>query len=108
MSVGSSSRPPARCPMATRPPFRWWTGGSASQSTQPTHRPSSKHIARSGSGCSLVISDAGAAVADSSPGAAVAAAIRSITDPEIPVITLDDLGVIRDVEVDEGRGCRDR
>ncbi len=51
-----------------------------------------------------MISDAGAAVADSSPGAAVAAAIRSITDPEIPVITLDDLGVIRDVEVDEGAG----
>jgi ring-1,2-phenylacetyl-CoA epoxidase subunit PaaD len=32
------------------------------------------------------------------------AAIASVTDPEIPVLTLDDLGVIRDVRVDaEGR-----
>lgn len=32
------------------------------------------------------------------------AAIRKISDPEIPVLTLDDLGVIRSVEVDEAAG----
>ena len=29
------------------------------------------------------------------------AVARSVTDPELPMLTLDDLGVLRDVEVDE-------
>ena len=34
----------------------------------------------------------------------VEAAVRAVPDPEIPVITLDDLGVIRFVEADEDAG----
>ena len=29
--------------------------------------------------------------------------LAGLTDPEIPVLTLDDLGIVRDVAVDEGR-----
>ena len=29
--------------------------------------------------------------------------IASVTDPEIPVLTIDDLGILRDVSIDEGR-----
>lgn len=36
--------------------------------------------------------------------AAVADAIRAIPDPEIPVITIDDLGIVRSVDVDEAAG----
>lgn len=45
---------------------------------------------------------AGPAVSPSSE--AVAAAIRSIPDPEIPVISIDDLGIVRDVAVDDAAG----
>lgn len=31
------------------------------------------------------------------------AALGSVTDPEIPVLTIDDLGIVRHVEVDRGR-----
>lgn len=33
----------------------------------------------------------------------LADAIRAIPDPEIPVITIDDLGIVRSIEVDEER-----
>jgi ring-1,2-phenylacetyl-CoA epoxidase subunit PaaD len=29
--------------------------------------------------------------------------IASVTDPEIPVLTIDDLGILRDVSIDDGR-----
>ena len=29
--------------------------------------------------------------------------IASVTDPEIPVLTIDDLGILRDVSIEEGR-----
>jgi ring-1,2-phenylacetyl-CoA epoxidase subunit PaaD len=29
--------------------------------------------------------------------------LAAVVDPEIPVITIDDLGILRDVEVDDGR-----
>lgn len=34
-----------------------------------------------------------------SPAADVERAVRSVMDPEIPVITIDDLGIVRDVQV---------
>lgn len=39
----------------------------------------------------------------SSASTQVADAIRAIPDPEIPVISIDDLGIVRSVEVDEER-----
>lgn len=36
--------------------------------------------------------------------AAVEQAVRDVLDPEIPVLTLDDLGIVRDVHVDEVAG----
>jgi ring-1,2-phenylacetyl-CoA epoxidase subunit PaaD len=35
--------------------------------------------------------------------AAVRAAVAAVTDPEIPVLTIEDLGILRDVRVDAGR-----
>jgi len=34
--------------------------------------------------------------------AEVRAVLAAVTDPEIPVITIEDLGILRDVEVDGG------
>lgn len=41
------------------------------------------------------------ALVDSGPGSAVAEAIAQIPDPEVPVISIADLGILRDVAVDE-------
>lgn len=40
------------------------------------------------------------AVATTTP-AEVARAVREVADPEIPVLTIDDLGLVRELEVDE-------
>ena len=51
---------------------------------------------------------ADAAEAAARAGAAqVEQAVRDVLDPEIPVLSLDDLGIVRDVEVDEVAGCVD-
>ena len=34
--------------------------------------------------------------------AQVRAVLAEVTDPEIPVITIEDLGILRDVSVDDG------
>jgi ring-1,2-phenylacetyl-CoA epoxidase subunit PaaD len=34
---------------------------------------------------------------------AIRSVIASVTDPEIPVLTIDDLGILRDVSIEEGR-----
>jgi len=41
-------------------------------------------------------------VATSRPAAAARAVVAVVPDPEVPVLTIDDLGVLRDVEVDPG------
>lgn len=46
---------------------------------------------------------AGPAATEAVPATTLEAAIRAITDPEIPVLTLHDLGVIRSVEIDAER-----
>ena len=42
-------------------------------------------------------------VTQSFTGSAVAQAISQIPDPEVPVISIADLGILRDVAVDEGQ-----
>ena len=39
-----------------------------------------------------------------SASSAVAQAIRDVPDPEVPVVTIEDLGILRAVEVDDARG----
>ncbi len=41
------------------------------------------------------------------PNASIWALLQTVTDPEIPVLTLEDLGVIRDVQVgrEDGEDC---
>lgn len=43
-------------------------------------------------------------VTTTTTAAQVAQRIRAVADPEIPVLTLDDLGIIRELEVDEPGG----